>query len=353
MPADFRNILLIKPSSLGDIVHALPTAVALRRRFPSASLTWLVKREWADVLESNLCIDRVLPLDLSPVHWPEAVRAVRAGRFDLIVDLQGLFRSAVLGWLSRAPVRVGFANGREGSSWFYTQRVMVPDSMIHAVERYLLIPRALGSSTQGEALEFPVAVDPGAEKRLSQLLSSAGISWDTALVAVNAGARWPTKQWSPASFAQVADQLQQEGIRVAVIGDAAEAHPGSAVVRHMRTSPIDLVGKTSMKELIALLRRVCLVITNDSGPMHLAAALGTPVVALFGPTDPGRTGPYGPGHVVFRSGIACSPCLSRRCANPKTLECLTSISPAQVFRQALLMVRDSSRAGLKEASVDH
>ena len=348
MPTDFRNILLIKPSSLGDIVHALPTAAVLRRRFPAASLTWLVKREWADVLEGNPCIDRVLTVDLSLAGWPEAVRAVRRGQFDLVVDLQGLFRSALLGWLSRASVRIGFANGREASHWFYTRRVMVPDPLIHAVERYLLIPRALGAAPQTGALEFPLAADPAAELRLSQLLNSAGILPGTALVAVNAGARWPTKQWPPASFAQVADRLQKEGIRVVVIGGAAEHHPGTAVLRHMVTSPMDLVGKTGIKDLIALLRRVRLVITNDSGPMHLAAALGTRVVALFGPTDPGRTGPYGPGHMVFHSGVSCSPCLSRRCANPKALECLTSISPEEVFRRALAMVRGSG--GMEEST---
>ena len=345
MPADFRNILLLKPSSLGDIVHAFPTAAALRRRFASASLTWLVKRQWADVLEANPSIDRVLPVDLSLSGWPEAVRAVRAGQFDLVVDLQGLLRSAILGWLSRAPTRIGFASGREGSPWFYTQKVRVPDPTIHAVDRYLLIARALGAVPQDpEPLQFSLAIDTAAEKRLRQLLNSAGVSSGIALVTINAGARWPTKQWPPASFAQVADQLQKEGIRVAVIGGPDETDPGHAVVRHMTTSPIDLVGKTSIKELIALLRRSCLLITNDSGPMHLAAALNTPVVALFGPTDPGRTGPHGAGHLVFRSGIPCSPCLSRRCLNPKALECLTSISSEHVFHQALRMVRDASQA---------
>jgi heptosyltransferase-1 len=354
MPTEFHNILLIKPSSLGDIVHALPTAAALRRRFRSASLTWLVKREWADVLAGNPSIDRVLSVDLSLSGWLQAVHAVRAGKFDLVVDLQGLFRSAILGWLSRAPVRVGFANGREGSSWFYTDRVSIPEPTMHAVERYLLIARALGvASQQIDRSEFPLAVDSAVDKRLCQWLISTGISPGTALVALNAGARWFTKQWSPESFAQVADRLQKEGIRVVVIGDTAENHPGRAVVGYMKTSPIDLVGKTSLKELIALLKRVRLLITNDSGPMHLAAALGTPVVALFGPTDPSRTGPYGPGHLILRSGIPCSPCLSRRCANPRMLECLTSISPEEVFHQALQMVRDSVQAGWKEASVDH
>jgi heptosyltransferase-1 len=342
VPTDFRRILLIKPSSLGDIVHALPTATALRRRFPTASLTWLVKRQWAGVLEGSSALDHILAVDLSLGGWPAAIRAVREGHFDLVVDLQGLLRSAVLAWLSGAPVRVGFANGREGSPWFYTQKIAILDPGMHAVDRYLLIPRSLGGAPPLiGALDFPLAVDSGADNKVSEMLLSAGWIAGSPLVAINAGARWPTKQWPSSAFAEVADQLQDEGIRVVVIGSVAESHLANTVVGHMQTSAINLVGKTSIKELIALLRRVRFLITNDSGPMHLAAALGTPVVALFGPTDPGRTGPYGLGRQVLRSGIPCSPCFSRRCVNPNTLECLTSISPGQVVDQALRLVRET------------
>jgi heptosyltransferase I len=342
VPTNFRRILLIKPSSLGDIVHALPTAAALKRRFPAASLTWLVKRQWAGVLEGSSALHHILAVDLSLGGLPAAIRAVRAGRFDLVVDLQGLFRSAVLAWLSGARVRVGFANGREGSPWFYTQKVAIVDPEMHAVDRYLLIPRSLGGAPPLiGALDFPMAVDSEADKKVSEMLLSMGWITGSPLVAINAGARWPTKQWPSSAFAEVADQLQDEGIRVVVIGSVAESHLANTVIGHMRTSAINLVGKTSIKELIALLRRVRFLITNDSGPMHVAAALGTPVVALFGPTDPGRTGPYGLGRQVLRSGIPCSPCFSRRCVNPKTLECLTSISPGQVVDQALRLVRET------------
>ena len=348
MQTDFRRILLIKPSSLGDIVHALPTAAALKRCFPAAALTWLVKRQWAGVLEGSSAVHHILPVDLSLGGWPASIQAVRAGQFDLVVDLQGLFRSAVLGWLSGAPVRVGFANGREGSPWFYTQKVAVVDSEMHAVDRYLLVPRSLGGAPPPiGTLDFPLAVDSGADKNVTEMLLSGGAIAGSPLVAINAGARWPTKQWPSSAFAEVADQLQDQGIRVVVIGSVVESQQASTVVEHMRTSAINLVGKTSIKELIALLRRVRLLITNDSGPMHLAAALGTPVVALFGPTDPGRTGPYGLGHRVLRSGIPCSPCFSRRCVNPKTLECLTTISPGQVFHQALRLVRETGGAAAK------
>ena len=347
----YKNILLIKPSSLGDIVQALPIAAALRRAFPGASLTWLVKRQWADVLQDNPHLDRVLPLEFSIAGWPAAVQAVRRPHFDLVVDLQGLFRSAFLGWLSGAPVRIGFANGREGSPWFYTRRVSVPDAKLHAVDRYLLVAHTLGAAIHGpDSLQFPLPHDVDAEARINRLLSSEGGSPGASLVALNPGARWATKQWAPNAFAAVADRLQDQGFRIVVMADRADDAPGNGVVHAMRTRPINLMGKTSIKELIALLRRVRLLITNDSGPMHLAAALGIPVLALFGPTDPVRTGPYAPGHVVLRSDIPCSPCLSRRCNNPTRLECLTTITPTQVIRQALTILHVSPEEELCQST---
>jgi lipopolysaccharide heptosyltransferase I len=341
---DFKNILLIKPSSLGDIVHALPTAAVLRKAFPQALLTWLVKPQWADVLQGNAHVDQVLPLEFSVTAWPAAVRAVREPRFDLVVDLQGLFRSALLGRLSGAPVRIGFANGREGSPWFYNRKVPVRDIRLHAVERYLLIAHALSAVAQkDDSPEFLLPHDADAETRISRLLTSDGTS-NTGFVALNPGARWVTKQWPPASFAAVADQLEEKGFRTVIIG--ANDRAAQEVIHRMRTRPIDLSGQTSIKELIELLRRVRLLITNDSGPMHVAAAIGTPVVALFGPTDARRTGPYGTGHVVLYNDLPCSPCLSRRCRNPNTLECLTTISPAHVVRKALTLLRAASEEKL-------
>ncbi|TAL12667.1 MAG: lipopolysaccharide heptosyltransferase II [Nitrospirae bacterium] len=342
---DVRRLLIVKPSSLGDIVHTLPTLAAFRRRFPRATLSWLVKREWAEVLEGQPDLDDVLAVDLSVQGWPAAIRAVREGRFDLVVDLQGLLRSAVLGWASGSPARVGFANGREGSPWFYTHRVPVPDASMHAVDRYLLMARFLGAAPEKPGPSaFCLPRDPAADARVEALLAAAGVRVGTMLVALNPSARWATKQWPVASFAAVGDWLQRHGgARVAVVGGRAERSAGDEVIRLMQTAPLDLVGQTTMKELIALLRRLRVLITNDSGPMHLAAAVGTPVIALFGPTDPGRTGPYGAGHVVLHSGVPCSPCFSRRCANAVTLECLTSIRSQQVIEAATTLLKGEER----------
>ena len=345
---DVQRLLIVKPSSLGDVVHALPTLAALRRRFPLARLSWLVKREWAEVLEGQPDLDEVLAVDLSVKGWPAAVRAVREGRFDLVVDLQGLLRSAVLGWASGSPARVGFANGREGSPWCYTHRVPVPDVSMHAVDRYLLLARFLGAESEkpGPAA-FCLPRDPAADARVDALLAAAGVRAGTRLVALNPSARWITKRWPAESFAAVGDWLQRYGgARVAVVGSGKERSAGDDVIRLMQTTPLDLVGKTTMKELIALLRRLRVFITNDSGPMHLAAAVGTPVIAPFGPTDPGRTGPYGDGHHVLRSSVPCSPCFSRRCANPVTVECLTAIRPQQVIELVTTLWKGEERCQL-------
>src|SRR5207253_1245376 len=174
--------------------------------------------------------------------------------------------------------------------------------------------------------DFPLPHETQAEARVEVLLAAGGVQAGATLVAMNPSARWETKRWPVESFAAVGDRLQQDGAaRVVLIGGRDTRHVGKRVMRAMQTAPIDLMGQTTLKELIALLRRARLLVTNDSGPMPLAATLGTPVIALFGPTDPARTGPYGVGHTVLRNGLPCSPCFSQSCTNDLALECLTHI----------------------------
>lgn len=331
---DYRNILLIKPSSLGDIVHAMPTCAAIRKAYPKARLTWLVKRQWAGLVERIDGVDRVWSVEPTLQGWLSQVAPLRAERFDLVVDLQGLFRSAAIGWLSGSPLCLGFANGREGSPWFYSERVTVPQADMHAVDRYLLVAKALGAVGSGTP-EFRFRIPQTDEDEVDRLLSRSGVTPGMSWVAMNVSARWRTKRWPAASFAEVADRLQQDGCgTVVMIGGPDERADVAAVKGEMKTPAIDLAGATTVGLLPALLSKASMLITNDSGPMHIAAAVGTPVVALFGPTSEVLTGPYGVGHRVLASGISCRPCLSRTCENPVQLECLTRITPAQVFASA-------------------
>ena len=327
----FQRILLIKPSSLGDIVHAMPACAAIRRAYPKARLTWLVKRQWAGLVERIDGVDRVWPVKSTFKGWLSQVPALRTEHFDLVVDLQGLFRSAAIGWLSGSPLLVGFANGREGSPWFYSRRVPVPQSEMHAVDRYLLVAKAVGAVEAG-APEFHFRIPQTDYDEVDRLLSRSGVTPGTSWVAMNVSARWPTKRWPTASFAEVADRLQQEGCgAVVMIGGTEERADVAAVRGMMKTSSIDLAGATTVGLLPALLSRASLLITNDSGPMHIAAAVGIPVVALFGPTSAARTGPYGVGHNVLTGKVPCSPCFSRTCHNTLPLECLRLVSPQQVL----------------------
>ena len=342
---DFRRILLIKPSSLGDIVHALPVVAALKDRWPAAQLTWLVKHQWADLVERAAGVDRVWPVDAAVRSWLGQVRALRAERFDLAVDLQGLFRSGALAWLSSASLRIGFANGREGSPWFYTHRVPVPTVEMHAVDRYLLVAAALGARPQG-APQFRFKMLDEDFAVIRDVFQHKGSSVDSPWVAMNVSARWPTKRWPLSSFAIVLDQLHKDGFGpVVVIGSSDEQHDANQL-RALTKSPfVDLTGALPLRCLPALLSKAAMVITNDSGPMHIAAAVGTPVVALFGPTSATRTGPYGAGHCALSRQVPCSPCFSRVCRHSPELECLHLIRPDDVVEAArhLLTAQTISR----------
>lgn len=330
MMPDYRQILFIKPSSLGDIVHAMPTLAALRQTFPQARLTWLVKRQWAALVERIDGVDRVWAVDPGLSGWLSQVPGLRKERFDIAVDLQGLFRSAAIGWLSGAPERIGFANGREGSPWFYSRQVPVPTPEIHAVDRYLLLADAMGRTSVSRP-EFRFRIMRADRDAADRVLEQHGVMRGAPWIALNVSARWPTKRWPAASFAAVADQVSREGLgRVVLIGGPDEQADAGAVQRLMKERAVDLTGATSIGQLPALLSQAAALVTNDSGPMHVAAAVKTPVVALFGPTSAQRTGPYGAGHRVLSADVACRPCFSRTCRNTNQLECLTAVSPDQV-----------------------
>jgi lipopolysaccharide heptosyltransferase II len=332
------KILVIKPSSLGDVVHALPTVARIRSKFPDASISWLINEELSPLLAGcPLINERIEFKRRQYAQLPSLLSRLRDARFDLVVDLQGLFRSGLMTWATGAPRRIGRSDAREGARFAYTEIVPVPDSQmpgtipqrvggpspvpanIHAVERYLLIADYLQCPTQ--PLSFPLGRDNAAVRAVDALLATAPPS---GLIAVNPSARWPTKLWGDANFHALLTQLPRD--RIVLTGSGSEA----AAIAAIAGGCLNLAGRTNLMELVELLRRCAVLVTGDSGPMHLAAAVGTPVVAIFGSTDPVLTGPYGSGHVVLRADVPCSPCLSPRCTNPVTMECMKRVTVEQV-----------------------
>lgn len=314
------RIVLIKLSSLGDVVHALPVAHALRVAWPRCELTWVVEHREQAILTGNPDLDHVVPVDTRlwrrEFRRPAGARAVfcrvrglvrrlSAGRFDVAVDLQGLWKSGVITALTRAPVRVGFAmrHCRErANACFTTRRVTLPSSGLHVVMENLGLLSALGVPPERTAPPgFPITSDVLAERVVWRYFEEEGLKPEAPVVALNPGSGGDGKRWAIEAYRRLGDELALRlGARVIVCWGPGEEPLARAIAHGMRTPPW-IPPPTSIPELVALLRRMTLVVGGDTGPIHVAAALGVPTLGLYGPTSARRNGPYGPRAVAVQS----------------------------------------------------
>lgn len=337
----FRRILLIKPSSLGDVVHALPVLGGLRSKFPDAHIAWLINSGFAPLVASHPDLDEVIEFERRKMsHWymspsgfaalRQLLKRLREGRFDLVIDLQGLFRSGFFARATGASVRIGFRRAREAAWMFYTHRLKSPSPNVHAVEKNWLVAELLGFSDAVK--RFDLGLTQQERTDANALLSEHGIAPDDRFVAVMPSARWDTKEWLIPGFVEVVDQLSDRlGVRCVLMGGPNETERCDRIANGCRNSPVNLCGRTSIRMLIALIERAAAVLCHDSGPMHLAAALGRPMTAICGPTNPDRTGPYGRLEAVLRSDLPCSPCYLRRLSQCRfDHRCMTDIDAGQV-----------------------
>jgi lipopolysaccharide heptosyltransferase I len=320
----FDRILLVKPSSLGDIVHTLPVLHGLRARYPKAKLDWLVAPPFAPLLEGHDELDELIPFErgrfarLGRSHkitgeFATFVRNLRQRRYDLVLDLQGLFRSGWITWATGAPARVGFREAREGAWVFYTHRVGAGDPDQHAVDRNYRVARMLGFEDVPVTFRLPVIDSAAAAVRT--LLGEGGIGADHRIVVVAPGARGETKVWLSERFAETIDRIQEEATARCVLVGSPEEHPlCGRIADACGSGPANLAGRTSLPELVATIARADVVLCHDSATVHLAAALQKRLVCLVGPTNPRRTGPYRRMGDVLQAGVPCAPCYLRRLA---------------------------------------
>lgn len=332
----FTRVLLVKPSSLGDVVHALPVLNGLRNRFPHAKIGWLIGTAFAPLLEGHPQIDELIRFDRrrfgrlgrSPgatLAFGQFVKALRQGRYDLAIDLQGLFRSGFLTWASGAGVRIGVADAREGGKFFYTHRIQAPDPDTHAVDRYMGIAEILGFDQL--PVEFPLPEFAQAQVSLERKLSQCKLTDNVRTVVIAPGARWETKRWSASGFAAVVNHLQSDAaVRCVLVGGASERSLTDELAEQCRVPPINLAGETNLGELVVLLKQADLILCHDSAVAHLAVALDRPLVCLTGPTNPLRTGPYHRLGDVVRLDIECAPCYLRRLSQcPHSHRCMSDL----------------------------
>ena len=333
------NILIVKLSAIGDVIHTLPSLAALRKLYPDANITWVVEEASSDIIMDHPHLDRVIISRRK--QWIDDLKHCRIGKpfneiksfindlnaqsYDLVIDFHGLFKSAVIVFLSSGKRKLGYDSMQELSGFFLNEKI--PEDMKkHAVDRYLDFLRYLGAEVKEP--EFFIPIVEKNRIRVAELLHINNIEKNDRFVAVSPVALWETKLWEDEKFAQLCDRITEESsLRVVFTG--SDRGKLEHIQSRMNSPSINLGGLTTLRDLSYVYKLASLMITTDSGPMHLAAAVGTPVIALFGPTDPSRTGPYGAGHTVIRKDIPCSPCFLKKCDSKK---CLRDITVEEVFQ---------------------
>ncbi len=347
------RILIVKLSAIGDVIHTLPALNAIRRRYPGAHITWLVEEAAAGLIIGHRALDRVIVSKRK--RWVAALktsrrrlamreigafwRDLRDTEYDVIIDFQSLLKSGVLVWLARGRRKIGFDKGmqhQEHSYLFLNERVPPVDMEVHALTRGLMLLDAIGIHSREVVYDVPITAND--RRQVGRLLEEEGIGGRRPLVAINPVALWETKLWRNDRFAAVADRLvDASGVDIIFTGGPADRDAVGDIRRRMTCPSADLSGRTTLTMLAEVYRRCALLVSTDTGPMHLAAAVGTPVAALFGPTAPWRTGPFGAGHRVIRTAPPCSPCYKRDC-DVHRCRCMRDISVAQVVDTVTAML---------------
>jgi lipopolysaccharide heptosyltransferase II len=332
------KVFILKPSSLGDVIQALPVLRMLRKHHARAEVYWWLDAGLLPLLEDDPDLAGLIPFErrrwASPLHWDEVARSIssiRAHRFDWVIDLQSLARSAACAWLAGGEFTIGLEDPREGAHALYDIAVPRTSADTHAVDWYLKTLAPLGVPIDWNIDWLPLR--PRVARALQEKWHPEPGRW----IAIQPGARWMTKRWPTEHYIQVVHQLAAlvADARFAVLGGMDDQEAGQAIAAAAPGRTLDLTGRTSLPEMIEWIRRCELVLSNDTGPMHVAAALGRNVLAIFGPTEPRRTGPYRQVKNVLQLSLPCVPCLATQCRLENTpLECLRGIGPDIVVERA-------------------
>jgi len=348
-PTRIKRILVIRTDRLGDLLLNVPAVRALKQRFPGARLTMLVQPHLTETVAGNPDVDAVISYDKGGVErgWRRTfglVRRLRREQFDLVAILNPAKRSNIIVFLAGIPVRVGYDR-----KWGFLLTHRFPDlkqrGEKHEVEYNLDLVRMVGATTDDARLFMPCS--PEDEAWVGRWLEERGGLSDEPLVAVHPGTSSRSKRWPLERFIAVVDRLEELGVRVVLIGGSEETAGATQLMAQARALPISAVGALTLRQLAALLRRCVVLVSNDSGPVHVAAAVGTPTVVVFGRTLPGvsarRWGPWGDGHTVVQHDVGCVTCDPDRC--PIEYQCLLSVSPEEVIEAVLRILQGARGKG--------
>jgi len=342
---DPKRILIVLHGSIGDVTRALPLAEILRRGFPQAFLAWSIEPACSPLLRGNCAIDDVLLFDRRN-WWKHAggfLARVRAGNFDLVLDLQRIFKSGFIGWWSGARRRIGFhrRDGKEFNWIFNNLHIPEYGEKIPKLEHYLKFADFLG--LEHASVQWDFALTEEEQDSVDQRLGRT----DQPFAVLFVGTRWQSKQWFPFQMSHCADYLERNhNLGVVLLGGNEDRKTAEEVEPLCRTPLLNLVGQTSLREAIGVIQRAKIAIGPDTGLMHIAAAVRTPVISLWGATRPQRTGPFGFGDLALQGEAPCVPCQRRTCSIGRI--CLQSITAEQIDAKI-----NAALAGQVNACINH
>jgi lipopolysaccharide heptosyltransferase II len=324
---DPRRILIVLLGSVGDVTRALPVANQIRDAFPNATIAWAIGPAAFPLIEHHPAVDEAIVFNWG--DWRNSLgpflRRIRRGKFDLVLDLQRLLKSGLISWWSGAPCRVGFhrRDAKEGNWLLNNHHIPLTGNGVSKLQHYFKFVEYLG--VHKAAIRWELRITPEEERRVGQVLDKVEGNFAAYFV----GSRWESKQWFAAQTAKCATEVRRRyGLGGVLLGTAEDAVFAQHVAQASAAPLTNLVGRTSLREAIGVVRRAAVAIGPDTGLMHVAAAVGTPVVSLWGATSPARTGPHGFSHLVIRGNAPCSPCYLRRC--PIGRICMESIDVDKV-----------------------
>jgi len=345
---DPRKILIVLHGSIGDVTRALPLAKLVRQGFPRASLSWSVEPAAYPLLRGNPAIDEIILFDRN--HWWRSfipfLAAVRARRFELVLDLQRHLKSGIISWVSGAPQRLGFhpADSKEGNGYFNNLHIARCGEGIAKLDHYLRFAEYLGIPCAPVEWDFALTADEMAsvDRHLAQTSSAYAVLF--------VGTRWPSKQWFAKQITECAKMLQAEhDLDVLLLGGAQDRKLAQQALAGATFRVVDLTGRTSLREAVGIIQRAKLAVGPDTGLMHIAAAVGTPVISLWGATDPARTGPFGFGNLVIRGQAPCVPCHKKDC--PIGRVCMQSITNAMIAAKVVVALPRERGTWLRHGNV--
>ncbi len=343
-PHTIRRILIRAPNWVGDAVMSTPLARAVRRHFPSAGITVLAKPWVAAVFEHSPDVDHILPYDSRSRHaglrgMRRLCRDIRQHRFDLAVLAPNSFGSALVPWLAGIPLRLGYDTDGRGILLTHRVRMTKEKKQRHQIDYYLGILDGLSLPASGS--DLTLSIPPAEQDRAREILEQNGTERTDGIIGINPGAAYGTaKRWFPERYAELCRKLRSDfpDMPVAVFGGPGEESLGETICGSVGDGCINLCGRTSLREAMALIRQCRLFVTNDSGLMHIAAALDVPQIAIFGPTDHTTTSPAGRRSHIIRVEVPCSPCLERECP-PGHHRCMDAVSVTLVYEKAKTLLQ--------------